>query len=68
MNTRYSTSDLLVICTELVEALYDTIEIALDTQCAGDDWDPHLAYLQQLARTTRAIAAYASEPRDADWR
>jgi hypothetical protein len=58
---RYAASDVMALCDELVEALYDTIEIALDTDCAGNDWEPHLGYLQELARTARGIAARASE-------
>jgi hypothetical protein len=40
-----------------VDAHYDTIEIALATGCDSDDWMPHLTYLQELARTTRALMA-----------
>jgi hypothetical protein len=61
MGARSSTTDLLALCDELVEALYDTIAIALDTDCGGNDWEPHLGYLQELARAARGIAARASD-------
>jgi hypothetical protein len=46
---------------ELVEAHYDTIEIALGTRSADcDDWAAHLEYLKRLSQAAFTLLAERS--------
>ena len=54
-------ADLTALIQELVDAHYDTIEIALDTGSNMADWEPHLAYLRELSRAARGVLAAAGD-------